>query len=105
MTLTELGAVAIFRGGREVGLRFCCPYSDGAGPHPEGHAICALYANPPDGGPAHPDDPACPGNNGGRRWTRYGTGIADLTLSPSVDCSSVTGSTCRYHGVVVGGRP
>lgn len=100
--LVDLGATPIVRGGRVVGVRFECPYDDGAGPHPEGHAICVLYANPPDGGPTHPDDPSCPGNNDGNRWTRSGAGLADLTLSPSVDCSR--SSSCPYHGVVTDGR-
>jgi len=101
--LVALDASFITRGGRIVGLRFTCPYSDGPGPHPEGHSICVLFANPPDGGPAHPDDPGCPGNNGGKRWARSGVSLASLSLSPSVDCSSVSGSTCPYHGTITNG--
>jgi hypothetical protein len=83
--------------GRIVGVRFTCPKDDGAGPHHEGHAVCVLFANPPDDGAAHPDDPGCPGNSKGRRWQRSGSTFDDLTLSPSVDCTTSEGCEKSDH--------
>ena len=83
--------------GRIVGVRFTCPKDDGTGPHIEGHAVCVLFDNPPDGGPKHPDDSQCPGNNRGRRWLRIGTTFGDLSLSPSVDCTTSEGCPKTDH--------
>lgn len=113
MKLADAEPTPILRGGRVVGIRFICPIDDGPGPHAEGHSICVLFENPPDGGPAHPDDPECPGNNGGRRWRRTGTDVGDLSLHPSVDCtrgencprtdhSECSHAAC-WHGVVENG--
>lgn len=115
MRLLERDPEWIFHDGRIVGVRFICPVNDGAGPHLEGHAIAVLFANPPDGGPPHPDDPGCVGNNGGKRWTQASEiGLDDLTLSPSVDCTRGEGcprdehSSCSHthcwHGFITGGE-
>ena len=99
--------------GRTIGVRFTCPKDDGAGPHREGHAVCVLFANPIDGGAPHPDDPGAPGNNKGRRWHRSGSTFLDLSLLPSVDCTTSEGcdnpdhSQCSHthcwHGRVTNG--
>lgn len=85
--LADLEPTWIERAGRVVGVRFVCPIDDGAGPHREGHQVAVLFLNPPDDGEAHPDDPSCPGNSAGQRWTRAGTTFETLSLSPSVDCT------------------
>lgn len=102
MTLRDLDARWAVKGGRVVGVRFTCPVNDGDGPHREGHQIAVLFTNPPDGGPPHPPDPGCVGDNGGRRWSRAGDTLDDLTLVPSIDCT-VTDRAC-WHGFVVAGR-
>lgn len=68
----------------------------------EGHSICVLFSNPPDGGPAHLNDEQAPGNNGGNRWNRTGTSFDGLGLSPSVDCTQ-TDAHC-WHGFVTNGQ-
>lgn len=95
--LADLHPAWIKRGGRVVGVRFMCPVEDGSGPHADGHSVCVLFANPLDGGTAHPDDPACPGNSAGRRWARTGSTFDDLTLSPSVDCTGAEGCDQSEH--------
>jgi hypothetical protein len=95
--LVDLDAEWIKRAGRAVGVRFTCPVNDGTGPHRDDHSICVLFANPFDGGPAHPDDPSCPGNSSGRRWTRAGDTFDTLSLSPSVDCTKGEGCDRPEH--------
>lgn len=114
MKLADLSPVWIVRGERVVGIRFLCPVNDGDGPHRDGHSIAVLFANPPDGRTAHPVDPSCPGDNDGLRWTRSGSTFDDLTLSPSVDCTTsvrcdrADHSRCSHthcwHGLVAGGE-
>lgn len=114
MKLVDLDPSWITKGGRVIGVRFICPNNDGPGPHPEGHSVCVLFANPPDGGHAHPDDPSCPGNNGGNRWMRTGIDFEDMTLAPSVDCTrgencprydhTNCGHTACWHGNVNNGE-
>lgn len=84
--------------GRVVGVRIICPLDDGAGPHPEGHSVLVLFANPPDGGPATPAGSSPPGENDGKRWMQSGDDLWRLTLSPSLDCS------CGWHGFVTNGE-
>lgn len=88
MRFSELDPTWIERAGRVVGVRFVCPMYAGAGPHHSAHAICVLFANPPDGGAPWPADAQCPGDNDGKRWTRAGETFADLSLSPSIDCTT-----------------
>lgn len=112
--LVDLEPVWIERQGRVVGVRFYCPKNDGDGPHCDGHSVCVLFSNPPDGGAAHPDDSSSPGNSAGRRWLRTGSTFDDLTLSPSVDCTTSEGCdkpdhaqcshTHCWHGNVLGGQ-
>lgn len=114
MKLDGLDAIWIKRDGRIVGVRFTCPVNDGPGPHADGHSVCVLFANPPDGGAAHPDDAGCPGNSHGRRWQRTGDTFATLSLSPSVNCQTSDGcdktdhSKCSHtfcwHGFVTNGE-
>ena len=82
MRLVDLEPVWIERRGRVVGIRFICPINDDTGPHRKGHQITVLFVNPVDGGIAHPDDPGCPGNNKGNRWSRYHSHHR-LTVPPS----------------------
>lgn len=113
MRLVDLDPVWIERDDRVVGVRFVCPINDGDGPHYEGHSVCVLFANPPDGSAAHPDDSGCPGNSGGLRWQRSGATFDDLTLSPSVNCQTSEGcdksdhSQCSHarcwHGFITNG--
>lgn len=114
MRLVDLDPVWIERGGRGVGVRFICPINDGAGPHHEGHSVAVLFENPSDGGPAHPNDEQCTGNNRGRRWWRTGSTFQELTLSPSLDCTTSEGcpksdhAQCSHahcwHGFVTSGE-
>lgn len=97
MKLLNLEPTWIERHGRIVGVRFICPVNDGTGPHAEGHSVAVLFANPPDGGAAHPDDASCVGNNAGRRWTRTGSTFDGMTLSPSIDCTSREGCNKQDH--------
>jgi hypothetical protein len=104
VTLRELHASWIRRAQRIVGIQFDCPHGGRAGdphPHPR-HRICVLFQNPPDGGAPHPDDASCAGNCAGLRWTRAGTTLDDLSLSPSIDATRHD-PTC-WHGNVEAGR-
>lgn len=95
--LIDLEPTWIERAGRAVGIRFVCPRDDGPGPHVEGHQVAVLFENPLDGGPAHPDDPSCVGNNRGRRWRRGGDTFETMSLSPSVDCTTAEGCPKEDH--------
>lgn len=97
MRLVDLDPIWIEHHGRIVGIRFICPINDGDGPHQEGHSVCVLFDNPPDGGPKHPDDASVPGNSKGRRWIRSGATFDDLTLSPSVNCQTSEGCDKPDH--------
>lgn len=92
MRLADLEPKWIEKGGRVVGVRFLCPCC--TGPY-----LAVLFANPPDGGPAHPDDASAPGNNEGRRWQRSGEAFDTLSLSPSVDASPA-----HWHGFITNGE-
>ena len=85
--------------GAAVGVLFDCPTCGDL----EGHVkIAILFENPADGGAPEPRGTRVPGDNDGRRWHREGTTFADLTLSPSVDCSQC-GRSCtvaHWHGVI-----
>lgn len=83
-------------GGRVIGVKFLCPTC----PQVEGApTLAVLFANPPDGGPAHPNDPSIVGNNDGKRWQRTGDALETMTLAPSVDCSKCG----HWHGFVRNG--
>lgn len=83
--------------GRRVGVKLLCPHCQAVEGAP---TIAVLFANPPDGGPAHPPDPRMVGNNDGRRWTLSGASLDDMSLSPSVDCSACG----HWHGFVSHGQ-
>jgi hypothetical protein len=97
--LNDLDPTWIKRAGRIVGVRFTCPKNDGPGPHADGHSVCVLFANPPDGGPPHPDDSSCPGNSRGRRWQRTGSTFDDMSLNPSVDCTTAESCDRPEHSM------
>jgi hypothetical protein len=95
--LADLFGEWIVRDGRRVGVRFVCPTC----PQIEGApTLAVLFANPPDGGAAWPDDPQALGNNEGRRWTLTGDTLEAMALSPSVDCSKCG----HWHGIVSHGE-
>jgi hypothetical protein len=87
------------------GLWLWCPCGYGKpeypldGPRP--HAIIVPFKNPQNA-------PPVPANHGPTsrdgshhpRWTMSGTGLGDLTLSPSID----VGTPSCWHGHVVNGR-
>lgn len=68
------------------GVIFDCPAC--AGDHP----ILVYFSNAPQGLVGDPGD--------GKRWASSGTGLADLTLSPSIALLS----GCRWHGLVTAGE-
>ncbi len=67
------------------GIRFGCPNPD---PNYEGLVICIPFR-----GRGAPSD-----ENGGHQWDVSGTGMHDLTLSPSVNCVDI------WHGWVRSGE-
>lgn len=75
--------------GRRVGVLFECPCCRRS-------SLAVLFANPVDGGPPHPPDPAYPSP----RWRRDGDSFATLTLAPSVDASRAG----HWHGFVTNGQ-
>lgn len=91
-------------GGRIVGVLFSCPACSRWGADLVGaHMVGVLFANPPDGGPAHPDDENAVANNGGRRWSRSGSTFDDLTITPSIDLTA-RGAVGEWHGFVTAGH-
>jgi hypothetical protein len=90
--LADLQPAWVTKTGRVIGVRFTCPCCHGC-------QVGVLFANPPDGGAPHPNDPQCVGNNDGERWDREGDTFDDLTLRPSID-----GSPSHWHGFVTKGE-
>lgn len=90
------------------GLWLWCPcgygkpeWADLTGPRP--HGLIIPFANGPGG--ALPDDHG-PISRDGRthpRWTMSGTGLADLTITPSVLVGTPEVSEC-WHGFITSGR-
>ena len=68
------------------GVKFGCP--DNTGARQEGYAVCVPFR-----GRGAPED-----ENGGIQWNVSGTGLHDLTLSPSVNVVGV------WHGWVRNGE-
>jgi hypothetical protein len=95
MRLVDLEPWWITRAGRIVGIGFLCPCCQDTN-------LAVLFANPPDGGPAHPPDENCPGDNAGRRWQRTGSTFDDISLSPSIDASRPPAP--HWHGFIVQGE-
>lgn len=86
INLTRLDPEWLQHGGRIVGVHFVCPVCSRWGARFEGaHSVGVLFANPPDGGPAAPNDESIVANYQGQRWTRTGDTFETLTLSPSID--------------------
>lgn len=99
INLTRLDPTWIRRDGRIVGVRFKCPTCSRWGANFEGiHSVGVLFTNPPDGGPALPNDETIASNNDGQRWTRTGDTFESLTLTPSID-----GGEGEWHGYVQAG--
>lgn len=82
---TEIGWQEVDSFDEADGVIFDCPAC--AGDHP----ILVWSSKAPPGLAADMD---------GKRWTMTGTGLHDLTLSPSV----LLLSGCRWHGVVTSGE-
>jgi hypothetical protein len=85
------------------GVWFWCPCGYGKPEYPldggRPHAVMVSFSNPRGCGQA-PDDAGSQSRNGGpSRWMMSGTGVADLTLSPSVD----VGTPSCWHGFVQDG--
>lgn len=76
------------------GVLFDCPLC-------QKHSVLCWFNNPINA-PQVPDS-ACPAPG---RWAQSGTGIDDLTLSPSVnlDVHPEEHSMCRWHGWVQNGE-
>jgi hypothetical protein len=82
------------------GVFFWCPCGYGKPEYPidgaRPHGVLASFANP-RGCAAAPADGGSQSRHGGpSRWTMNGTGLADLTLSPSID-------VICWHGFVTKG--
>lgn len=102
-SLRALDPAWIEIGGRVVGVRFSCPVCSSWGANLVGaHMVGALFANPPDGGAAQPDDERAHANHSGRRWSRSGSTFDDLTISPSIDLTRTAPG--EWHGFVVAGQ-
>jgi Family of unknown function (DUF6527) len=86
------------------GVFFWCPCGygkpefplDGARPH----GVIVSFANPRGCAPAPADAGSRSRNGGPSRWTMSGTGLADLTLTPSVD----VGTPSCWHGFITNGE-
>jgi hypothetical protein len=82
------------------GLVLYCPCGFGKAPEVV-HGLWVPFANPrnapslpPDHGPIARDKVTHP------RWTMTGTGLADLTLTPSID----VGADSCWHGFITAGQ-
>jgi hypothetical protein len=94
--------------GNVTGGSFCCQGASIEGaqgiflfcPCRGGHALIIPFANPRNAPPVPPEHgPSDRGGTHRPRWQMTGTGLADLTLSPSVD----VGDSC-WHGFITGGE-
>jgi hypothetical protein len=88
------------------GVLFWCPCGYGKPEFPldggRPHAVIVSFANPRGCEPAPPDAGSQSAHGGPSRWTMSGTGLHDLTLSPSVDVGSKN-SKC-WHGWIKDGN-
>jgi hypothetical protein len=73
------------------GIQFKCPHCV----ETSGHWVCVSFAD--RGVPAHLGSHGH--NDEPTRWAASGTGLADLTLQPSIDISHA----CGWHGWVTNG--
>ena len=77
------------------GVLLWCPCGYGKAEFPidggRPHAVMVSFANPRGCGPAPADAGSQSRNGGPSRWTMIGTGLHDLTLSPSV----AVGPACK----------
>lgn len=85
------------------GLLFWCPCGFGKPEYPlEGgrpHACLVSFANPLNSLQVTEDAGSHDRSRNPSRWTVSGTGLADLTLSPSID----NGTPSCWHGWIQGG--
>lgn len=85
------------------GVMFKCPLcAQGAERNQDGHLVgvhmvLVWFVNPEGAPPAPPDRRPLP------RWTRTGTTLDDLTLSPSISLDVPGATGCRWHGYVFAG--
>jgi hypothetical protein len=86
------------------GLWLWCPCGYGKPDYPidgaRPHAVIVSFSNPIGAPPAPPAAGSQSRNGGPSRWTMSGTGLADLTLSPSV----AVGTPECWHGFIVNGE-
>jgi hypothetical protein len=86
------------------GVLFWCPCGYGKPEFPlEGgrpHAVIVSFANPQGCDPAPADAGSQSRDGGPSRWTMAGTGLSDLTLSPSI----AVGTPECWHGYVQNGE-
>lgn len=78
-------------------VQFLCPvcYQKNQGPVGT-HGVMVTFANR-----GVPDHLGSQSRNGGpSRWTASGTGLDDLTLTPSIDLTP----GCTWHGFITGGQ-
>jgi len=86
------------------GLFLWCPCGYGkpefplAGGRP--HGLHVSFSNPIGAQPAPPDAGSQSRNGGPSRWQMSGTGLADLTLAPSI----ATGEPECWHGYIQNGQ-
>lgn len=73
-----------------------CAYPDDQ----RAHGLIISFANPQGAPPAPNDAGSCDRDGVPKRWTMTGTGLKDLTLSPSVD----VGNPSCWHGFIVNGE-
>lgn len=78
------------------GIFLWCPCSYGN--DARAHGLIVSFANP-IGAPVAVDGGSCDRNGVPKRWAMTGTGLADLTLSPSVD----VGDPSCWHGYITNG--
>jgi len=85
------------------GVLLWCPCGYGKAEYPldgaRPHAVMVSFANPRNAPPVPPDGGSQSRRGGPSRWTMSGTGLADLTLTPSVD----VGEPSCWHGFVTDG--
>lgn len=86
------------------GVWFWCPCGYGKSEFPldggRPHAVQVSFANPRGCAPAPADAGSQSRNGGPSRWTMSGTGLHDLTLTPSV----AVGTPECWHGHITNGE-
>ena len=78
------------------GIAFICPKCHAG----DGHLVAVSFA----GRGVLMDQGSHDRHGKPSRWTVSGTGMGDLTLTPSIDISGNDGKGCGWHGFVTGGE-